>query len=172
MDPAFFLILSGLKVSQVPATTERLPSSLLLVLPPLLAALYNTSHKGGLNSLWQVSLEFTANPHPKIYQKLQTKPKEETLHLKMDLFPWRFNSFFFLESTDHLETTVPEKICEETKQNKTLRPMCHCIPEISTDGNCTEESGCQSRGETVRDTGDLRTGKGKKSALSLAQLGS
>lgn len=82
MDPAFFLILFGLKVSQVPATTARLPSSLLLVLPPLLAALYNTSHKGGLNSLWQVCLEFTANLHPKIYQKLQTKPKEETLHLK------------------------------------------------------------------------------------------
>lgn len=49
-------------------------------------------HKGGLNSLWQVSLEFTTStPTPK--SEFQTKLREETLY-----FNSFFNDFFSLES--------------------------------------------------------------------------
>lgn len=98
-------------------------------------------HKGGLNSLWRVSLEFTTStPTPK--SEFQTKLREETLY-----FNSFFNDFFSLESEAHLEITDPGKY-REKKQNKALRPMCLCIPETSTDGNCTEEGCCQSWGET------------------------
>lgn len=78
--------LSGLKVSQTPTTTADFQIPFHYV--PSWQLFTTASHKGGLNSLWQVSLEFpTSTPHLQIYQKLQTKLREETLYVKMDLFP-------------------------------------------------------------------------------------